>query len=201
MAYARISPPFSFLCWFQFTTLKLLSDSHSLNLTEYMEWCGFLQPSEETKPLKWVVHGEIWKRLYERRLWVLFESFILAGSPCLDFVCASWPTFVGWVFHGLTFRGFTVLFWSAWYVWWPRGSHWLSLVLPAGRKECPGPSCLGPLAGERSLWPMRGESVLPGWTTYCGKILLAGATWLPCISRWGKWSQWGWRGSLDWLLP
>lgn len=75
----------------------------------------------------------------------------------------------------------------------PTGSHWCCL---ARRKECSRPSCLESLAGEESLWPMRGEK----YAFWAGLCIIARssaeATWLPCIFRWGKWNQWGWRSSL-----
>ena len=59
------------------------------------------------------------------RLWVLFKSFILAGSSsCLGIAHWSWPAFVGSGSNdNLIFIAFAILSSSAWFIWCCLGSH------------------------------------------------------------------------------
>ena len=66
-----------------------------------------------------------------RRLWVQFQSFILAGYMLLRFRYESWPTLVGSDSNEIfIFRASVLLLYSVRFIWCCLGSHLFLLVLP-----------------------------------------------------------------------
>lgn len=117
---------------------------------------------------------------YVRRLWGLFQSFILVGSHSVYvYYAGSGLIFGVWFQWQLTFRAFAMLFWSTWFVWC---SQWSLTVLLEGFSLGRVTWCLW-VGGRES--PVHGNERFPGSGTFVvGSSLLVPSGCPVSPSKW-----------------